>query len=185
MKIIISLILLISSTAVSSACLETSAKSIGIKFTAYKTQLKLGVSGKFTNKTLAKEAKGSTWQEATLNNMLTIDASQIDSGDKSRDKKISKFFFENKKLSATITHISEKKNQLTMTVVMNGKSKKKIKMNYKYIENTLEAVGYVDAFDFSMNKQLKALNKACFAKHEGKTWSDVKIEFSTRFGRCK
>jgi hypothetical protein len=114
MKFLISLSLLLSSSLVYSACLETSAEKIMVKFTAYKTPLKLGVSGKFTKKTLLKKAKGASWSEATLNNSLTIDASEIDTGDKARDKKISTFFFENKTLKATISRISEKKNQLTM-----------------------------------------------------------------------
>lgn len=156
-----------------------------VKFTAFKTPLKLGVSGKFTSKTLAKPAKGASWSEATLNNTITIDASEIDSGDKARDKKIAKFFFENKKLEATITRVSTKKKQLTMKVLMNGKMVKKVLMTYTFKNNKLMASGFVDAFDFGMNKQLAALNKACFAKHEGKTWSDVKIDMVAEFGSCK
>jgi len=93
MKIILSLLLLLTSTSVYSACLESSADKIGIKFKAYKTPLKLGVGGKFTDIKLTSDAKGNSWQEATLNNTLVINTSKIDSGDKGRDKKISKFFF--------------------------------------------------------------------------------------------
>ena len=185
MKFLISLSLLLSSSLVYSACLETSAEKIMVKFTAYKTPLKLGVSGKFTKKSLLKKAKGSTWLEATLNNTLTMDASEIDTGDKARDKKISKFFFENKTLKATISRVSEKKKQLTMNVLMNGKLVKKVLMTYSFKNNKLSAAGYVDALDFGMNKQLSALNKACLAKHEGKTWSDVKIDLVADFGSCQ
>ncbi len=185
MKSILALLFLLSSTAVSSACLESSSDKIGVKFTAYKTPLKLGVAGNFTSLKLTKEAKGKTWKEATLNNTLIIDASKISTGDKSRDKKISKFFFENKKLDATITRISEKKKQLTLTVQMNSNTVKKIKMKYKFANNKLTAVGHIDALDFGMAKNLRAINKACLAKHEGKTWSDVQIELSAMYGNCK
>lgn len=185
MKLLVSLVFFLSSSLVYSACLETSADKIMVKFTAYKTPLKLGVSAKFPSKTLAKKATGKTWSEATLNNSLTIDTSKIDSGDKGRDRKIAKFFFENKELEATITRISEKKKQLTLKVLMNGKLVKKVLMSYSFENNKLVAGGYVDALDFGMNKQLAALNKVCFAKHEGKTWSDVKIDLAADFGSCK
>lgn len=185
MKSILALLFLLSSTAVSSACLESSSDKIAVKFTAYKTPLKLGVSGNFTSLKLTKSAKGKNWKEATLGNTLIIDASQISTGDKARDKKISKFFFENKKLDATITNISEKKKQLTLSVQMNSTTVKKVKMTYKFAGNKLTAVGHIDALDFGMAKNLKAINKACLAKHEGKTWSDVQIEFSAQYGSCK
>lgn len=185
MKIIVSLLFLTLSTSVFSACLETSAEKMEVKFEAYKTPLKIGVGAKFSDIKLEKKAQGKDWKEATIGNTLTIDASNIDSGDKSRDKKISKFFFNNQKLTAVVTRVSEKKKQLTMTVTMNGKTLKKVRMNYNYGYNTLEATGFVDALDFKMSKNLKAINKACFAKHEGKTWSDVKISFKANFGRCK
>lgn len=185
MKFISFLGALLLSTSVYSACLETNAEKIEVKFEAYKMPLKIGVGAKLPGLSLDKKASGKTWMEATKGRVLTIDASKVDSGDKGRDKKIAKFFFENKKMTAVITNISEKKKQLTMKVTMNGKTLKKVKMNYNYGYNTLEATGYVDVLDFGMAKQLKALNKACFAKHEGKTWSDVKIFLKANFGRCK
>jgi hypothetical protein len=185
MKFLLSLVFLLSSNLVYSACLETSAGKIMVKFTAFKTPLKLGVSGKFPSKSLARTAKGDNWIEATLKNTITIDASKIDTGDKPRDKKIAKFFFENKKLEATVTNVSTKKKQLILRVLMNGKVLKKVLMSYTFKNNKLMAQGHVDAFDFGMNKQLAALNKACFAKHEGKTWSDVKINMVAEFGSCK
>ncbi len=185
MKFLLSLVFLLSSSLVYSACLETSADKIMVKFTAYKTPLKLGVSGTFPKKTLAKAAKGDSWDKATLNNKITIDASEIETGDKARDKKIAKFFFENKSLEATVTRISEKKKQLTLAVTMNGKMVKKVLMTYTFKNNKLMASGHVDALDFAMNKQLAALNKACLAKHEGKTWSDVQIDLAATFGSCK
>lgn len=185
MKILLSLVLLLSSSLVYSACLETSSDKMTVMFTAYKTPLKLGVKAKFSKMSLAKPAKGASWSEATLNNTLTIDGSGIDSGDKARDKKIASFFFQNKKLEATITRISTKKKQLTMKVLMNGKLVKKVLMTYHFKNNVLNAKGNLDVFDFGMNKQLAALNRACLAKHEGKTWSDVTVNLKAVFGNCK
>lgn len=181
----LALFLFLFSTIAEAVCLQTSAENMTISFEAYKTPLKIGVGAKLPAISFKEKAQGKNWMEATISKSIIIDASKIDSGDKARDKKIAKFFFKNAKINAVVTKIDEKKKQLTMTIVMNEKTRKNVLMNYTYTNNTLKAHGYVDAFDFGMSENIKALNKACFAKHSGKTWSDVKIALEANFKRCK
>ena len=67
---------------------------------------------------------------------------------------------------------------------MNGKTLD-IPLSYEYKNRKLSAKGVIDVFDFAMSDELAALNKACFALHEGKTWSDVAIGIDAEFTSCK
>jgi hypothetical protein len=42
------------------------------------------------------------------------------------------------------------------------------------------ATGVIDILDFSAGDALSSINKACSDLHEGKTWSDVTIGFTTK-----
>jgi hypothetical protein len=57
---------------------------------------------------------------------------------------------------------------------MNGITRD-LPMQYHVEGETLEAVGYIDMFDFALNKAHASINKACYDLHSGKTWSDVKV----------
>ena len=63
-------------------------------------------------------------------------------------------------------------------VTMNGMHQT-VPMTFHYEKGVLQAEGVIDLFDFSANKALSAINKACYDLHEGKTWNDVVIGFST------
>ena len=71
-----------------------------------------------------------------------------------------------------------KTGTLIAEITMNGITKK-VPLNYTFDQGTLTANGTIDLFDFSANKALQSITKACFAKHQGKTWNDVSIGFST------
>jgi hypothetical protein len=60
-----------------------------------------------------------------------------------------------------------------------NKITKKVPMKYSYSDSVFSAKGVIDVFDFSANKALSSINKACFDAHQGKTWNDVTIAFST------
>ncbi|EQC52413.1 YceI-like domain protein, partial [Bacteriovorax sp. DB6_IX] len=98
-----------------------------------------------------------------------------------RDKKIVDNFFRDVKISGKVTAI--KKNMLITEMVMKGK-KVKVPMKYTLEGSKLSATGTIDVFDFMMHSNLDAINKACKALHEGKTWNDVNIELKTDLTSC-
>jgi opacity protein-like surface antigen len=174
-------------TAAAAECVRGSTQDLTVTWTGFKTPHKVGVKGQL----VALKAKGPTqaksWQELVLGQQLTLkaDGKGINTGDKVRDGKIAKFFFENQKIKAQVVSIDEKKKHLTLHVTLNGHTLENVGLIYKFSDGILRAKGHIDVLDFMMHKQLKALNKACFAKHEGKTWSDVAIGFTHTFSACK
>ncbi len=151
-----------------------------VKFTAFKTYAKIGVSGVF-NKVAVKSTKANNVKSLLSNAVATIDTSSVNSGNKGRDiKLVSKFFdVQNvKNIKATLSNVQDK--SLTATISMNGKTLA-IPMSYTVKGNVVKAKGTIDLADFSMIPSLKSLNKACYVLHKGKTWQDVVIYFSIEY----
>ena len=82
-----------------------------------------------------------------------------------------------KSIDANIVDLEKTASIVKVEVVMNG-VKKIVPMRYVYSNGKFEAKGYIDLFDFQASKALSSINKACFEKHQGKTWNDVEIGFS-------
>jgi len=151
-----------------------------VKFTAFKTYAKKGVSGIF-NKVAVKSIKANNVKSLLSNTIATIDTSSVNSGNKGRDiKLVNKFFaVQNvKNIKATLSNVQDK--SLTATISMNGKTLA-IPMSYTVKGNIINAKGTIDLTDFSMIPSLKSLNKACYVLHKGKTWRDVVIYFSIEY----
>ena len=159
---------------------------VEVKWTAYKTPKKLGVSGKFKKLGLSGKKEGESLSKILSGTKFNIDPTSIASGDKTRDEKIAKFFFSNlegKNLTGSIVEMG--KGVVVLDLKMNGVSKK-VPLAYRIKRNKFLADGYLDILDFSMNNSLKAINEACAALHEGKTWSDVKVALEFSFKKdCK
>lgn len=184
MKFLISFLLLQSISY--AACLKTSSSDIQINWKAFKTPLKVGVGGTFKKVTFDSKLEGSSIKSIVEKAKFTVDSSTVFTKNPGRDVKIAKFFFSTMDNGSKIVGevVKFKKKTVVVKFMMNGKSVE-VPMNYKIANNQLKASGTIDVLDFSMNDELAALNKACFAKHEGKTWNDVDIEISAKFMKCK
>jgi polyisoprenoid-binding protein YceI len=151
------------------------AKNVEIDWKAYKTPLKIGVSGTF-DKVLVK-AKNRDSKEAFFHSAnITIDTSSINSKNSARDAKLVGSFFEVqdvKEIKAEVVQL--KKDTLTVAITMNSITKD-IPLKVDLEDDELEAKGYIDLADFQMLPSLKSINQACFDLHKGKTWQDVAIE---------
>ena len=148
-----------------------------VKFTAFKTYAKKGVSGVFDTVALSNK-KADDVKSLLLNAAVDINTASVNSGNKGRDAKLVNAFFnvQNvKHIQAKIVKVEE--NSLTVAISMNGKTLN-IPMSYSVKNNTVTAKGVIDLADFTMLPSLKSLNKACYARHQGKTWQDVDIFFS-------
>lgn len=137
-----------------------------LKWTAFKTPDKVGVSGTF------KDVKME-------GNRFVINTASVSSGDASRDEKLKKYFFENLTNMEIIGTFGLLKEQvLPVIITMNGMEKT---VYFKYSEEGSKAYfkGKIDIVnDFMGNIALEALNKACYDLHAGKTWSEVDLEVS-------
>ncbi|OUR96594.1 hypothetical protein A9Q84_09615 [Halobacteriovorax marinus] len=184
MKFLISFLLLQSITF--AACLETTTKDIQVKWTAFKTPEKVGVGGTFKKVKFASKLKGDSITSVIKKAKFSIDSSSVFTKNSARDMKISKFFFkpmmDGAKIEGEVVSMNAKK--VVVLFKMNKKSVK-VPLNYTVSNNELKASGTLDVLDFSLNSQLAALNKACFAKHKGKTWSDVDVVLMAKFKKCK
>lgn len=171
-------------------CTLAQEGSVTVSWKAYKTPLKVGVGGIFDKVAYTPAAKeGKNFKEILVGSTVTIEEASVNSKNKGRDTKLVQFFFNNMKgaeISAKIVGIKAdprvkgkpKTGIFTTEITMNGITKT-VPMHYIFDQGTLKADGVIDLFDFQASPALAALNKACFEKHQGKTWNDVTISFST------
>ncbi len=175
-------------------CTYKQASTIKVAWKAYKTPLKVGVGGTFNKVTYhPKKRVGSSLSDILTGSTVEIDETSINSGNKGRDIKLVKFFFEkmkDDKIKGEIISVKaddkEPTHGLILTqITLNGISKK-VPMKYSLKDGKLSAEGVIDIFDFSGSDALSSLNKACFEKHQGKTWNDITINFTADIDKeCK
>ena len=171
-------------------CTLSQEGSFIVTWQAFKTPSKVPVSGSF-DKVIYKAAKaeGINFKEIFTGSSVLIDKVSVNTKNKGRDAKLVQFFFnmiKGENIQAKILSVKsdprvkgKPKTGLFVTeVTMNGITKT-VPMHFRFFKGTLSAEGVIDLFDFQANTALSELNKACFEKHEGKTWNDVKIGFTT------
>lgn len=186
--IIFSLSFLFSSIAIAQQAEEKKceyilrANSVLVKWTAYKTPSKVGVGGSFSKVTMQGQQKGETILQIVRHSQFEIDATSLNTRDKTRDLKISKSFFETMKdgpiIRGKVTAIKEQ--LLEFDLKMNGVTVS-VPMAFNFNRGTFKATGVIDVLDFTMLSGLKALTKVCSEKHKKKTWNDVNIEVFAKF----
>ena len=156
------------------------ATGIDVEFKAFKTPLKIGVKGGFDKIALHSKEAG-TLQDMLLGTSVVIDTASVNSKNPGRDKKLVHSFFNVQgvaKIEAKIVKVDSK--VLTVAITMNGKTLD-IPMKYEDEDKEIEAEGVIDLADFGMLPSLKAINKACYEMHQGKTWQDVELEFELKY----
>ena len=167
-------------------CNFSQPTDVDVTWKAFKTPMKLGVGGHFTNVNF----KSSTPKATDLNTLLagstvTIDVASVDSKNQGRDVKLLNEFFKKMSgegISAKVISLQKNKEArktgiATVEVTMNSVSRK-VPMKYAFQDGKLSANGVIDLLDFNAATALKSINTSCFALHKGKTWSDVNIGFT-------
>ena len=156
------------------------ATGVDVEFKAFKTPLKIGVKGGFDEVELHSK-KADTLKDMLLGTSVTIDTTSVNSKNPGRDKKLVQNFFKVQgvdTIKAKIVKVDTK--VLIVAVTMNGKTLD-VPMKYEDEHHEIEAEGVIDLADFGMIPSLKAINKACYDKHQGKTWQDVELEFELEY----
>lgn len=186
MKNLINLLIafnLILPTLADDSCLELEGLPI-VSWVAFKTPQKIGVKGQFNSVEKTGKNKASSLEDLLLNQSVVLKPEDISTNNPARDKKIKDYFFgkmEASKVLATIKNVSKK--AISIELILNGR-KKLVPLAYELKNQTLKANGHIDVLDFSLLDALSAINKACFALHEGKTWSHVEINLEQKFKSC-
>lgn len=177
MKIIVLVLTSFITTSYGKDCeFSHNNKKSTVKWTAYKTLKKIGVSGTFS------EIKFSAKKSNSVKNLLQsasfhIKTESVESKNAARDVKIAKFFFSTMNGGPFITGKVTKveKDKVIIALTMNGVTKV-IRANYQLNNQQLFIKSQIDVLDFAMRSEHKALGRACESKHEGKTWTTVDLE---------
>lgn len=190
-KILLLLLTFFSFSHGATGCVLVQPKNINVTWKAYKTFSKLPVAGEFTSVTYTPAAlEGKNFRELFVGSKVSIDVSKINTDHTDRDKTLVKMFFsllKTKTIEATITDIKKtdthekgkpRTGTIDVKITMNEKTLI-IPMQYVYTKGKFDATGTIDLFDFSANDALASINKSCYDLHNGKTWNDVTIGFST------
>lgn len=179
------------------SCILSQDGGVSVSWEAYKTPQKVGVGGVFDKVTYtAIVAEGNNFNEILVGSSVIIETSSVNTKHESRDKTLVDFFFKqmnNPQIKAKIVDIKSDKRmrgkpktgEMSVEITMNGTTKT-VPMKYIFDNGDLSAKGNIDLLDFSANKALDAISKACYDLHEGKTWSDISIGFATKikFALC-
>ena len=189
-KILLSMITM-ASLSYGNGCVLVQADDINVTWKAYKTLAKLGVAGAFKDVTYHPNKKeGKNFKELFVGSKVTIDVTKVDTKNSGRDKTLVESFFSKlagKGIVGEIVAIKADKSEngkrayhgrVDVNLTMNEHTLI-IPMHYNYKAGHFEAKGDIDLFDFGANGALSSLNKSCFDLHQGKTWNDVTIGFST------
>ncbi len=166
------------------ACLQLQQDSLKLTWAGYKTALKTPVKGSFKEITYAGKTQGKDVKELLNGAVLNIGLLTPSSGDVARDVNLKNNFFKiiGDKATARVTKVDAKHAWVALQM---GEKTVEVVLEYELDDGELEMEGTLDIFDFALHDALAALNKACRALHEGKTWNDVAIEVEANVTPCK
>jgi len=166
-------------------------KQSTVKWTGFKTNDKVAVSGTFGAVQVSNTKKGTTPEEVLQGAQVRVVVSSIDSGLEERDGKLKMILFGAMENTSDIYGVINFKGGKTyITFTLNNLSKE-YEVQSKFENNIFTINTTVNLAHFNANAAVDALNKACEDLHKGadgitKTWSEVEIEgqieFSEEFG---
>ena len=160
-------------------------KDVEVKWKAFKTPARIGVGGTFGNIKLS--AMPDKTQKGLLEGAkVVIETASVDTKNAGRDAKLVKSFFKVQgvdRIEAVVTEVRD--GSVDVNVTMNGISRI-VPMKSEWDGDEVEADGWIDLADFKMLPSLRAINKACYDKHAGKTWQEVELKFELKtYKKCK
>jgi len=181
----LALSLLLGLTLAQADCTFTQSGGVDVTWKAFKTPMKAGVGGHFTDVSYKGAHQNAKDLQALLTgSSVSIAVASVDSNNKGRDEKLLNAFFKQMAgpdIAATVRSLKSDSGAdtgiVTVAVVMNGVTRD-VPMKYSYADNILSASGVIDLADFKAQAALESINTACYDLHQGKTWSDVEIGFT-------
>lgn len=169
-----------SSFAAKKCSYTVSSKDTRVRWTGYKTPAKAGVSGGFSHISITGIKPATKARDALVGTKFAIKSASASSGDQVRDVRIYTLLLGGAEAMIKGEFAGIKNKHMLFKVTLNGVTRV-VPMSYTIEEGankaSVKGTGYIDLIDFSLGSKLAEFNKACFVKHEGKSWSDVKIKF--------
>lgn len=176
LKMIVAIVLLFS--FIGAGAYEVDG-DLEVKWTGFKTEKKVGVSGTFNDIKLNIK-KSSNFAQFLKSAKVKIASASLESGLVSRNNSIVSTLFSlstSKEITGTISKVNSANKTLTLSLIMN-KVAKKVPMTYVVKDSKIVAKGKIDILSFDMKKPFELFAKECFTLHEGKSYTDVNIEFT-------
>jgi polyisoprenoid-binding protein YceI len=170
---------LLSITLVSSLCAYELNGDLGVKWTGFKTEKKLPVSGTFNSIKLEIKSSDNLSDFLKSSNVL-IQTNSIESKNPERNNNMTSTLFalaSAEVIEGNISDVNEDEKTLILNVTMNEVTNP-VRMDYIIENGNIVASGGIDILDFSMQNSYMAFAKKCAVLHENKSFSDVDIEFT-------
>ncbi len=153
-----------------------------VGWTAFKTPAKAGVKGNFDSvKFIPSSKMAKNVKDFLVGAKIEIATASVNTKNKGRDATLVEFFFNKlagSKITGKVTSVDTKKSIIIVDLNMNGITRA-TPLKYSLDHGKLSATGHIDILDFQANSALASISKQCFDLHQGKTWNDVDIRFST------
>ncbi len=156
-----------------AGCVYTyNGESTKVKWTAYKTTAKVGVSGVFT-----QMGSDAPQKETSVPNMLNggrfeIQTTSINSENEERDGKIREFFFGSMANPLSVrgelnnAKGDDESGTLSITLSIND-SKQMLEARYSVDDTYLDITTQMRLPEIGLGDAAKAMNKACYELHKG------------------
>lgn len=158
--------------------------SLNVKWTAFKTTEKVGVSGSFDTISVNGIQTSNSATEMFANADFSIPVSSINSSNPDRDKKILEHFFgtmvETSTLNGKVLGMTD--SDCSVLINMNGVADTCV-FNLSKNDTAVSLVGVIELANWNALQSANALNTVCFDLHKGadgvsKLWPDVKLEIT-------
>ena len=153
-----------------------------VKWTGYKTEKKVPVSGTF-NEIKLDISKNENFEDFLKSAKVKINTLTFDSGLEVRNKSIITTLFSLKsseEIRGVIKNVNTSSKTLILNLTMN-EVKKDVFLSYEVKNGMLIAKGLIDILDYSLDESFAKFAKECFILHQGKSYSEVNIEFVLPF----
>ena len=170
---------LLSFSLVSSLSAYELNGDLGVKWTGFKTEKKLPVSGTFNDIKIDIKASPNLSDFLTSANVI-IKTSSFESKNPGRNESIVSTLFalpSAEVIEGNILEVNEDDKSLILNVTMNEVTNP-VRMDYTIENGNIVAIGNIDVLDFLMENSFMDFAEKCAALHENKSFSDVDIEFT-------
>lgn len=174
------------STAEKACPLVLVDTSVAVKWTAYKTTERLGVSGTFDIVKVGGVVKAETAEEALGNATFEIPVSSVNSANPDRDKKIFEHFFSTMANTEMLQgKVLETGADAWKVVLKMNDLKDTLTFEFSQEGDVVNLIGALDVAKWNALASVDSLNQVCFDLHKGadgvsKLWPDVKLEISAQ-----
>lgn len=164
--------------------------SAAVRWTAFKTNDKVGVGGQFDVVNVTAGEKSTKITEVLETIKFNISTSSTNTANADRDKKIVEHFFNTMEstdiILGQVKSATGDNNSGTCVFYLTlNNVEKEVTLDYTVKDDVITLTGEIDMTDFGAESAVEAINKACEALHTGadgvsKTWPNVELAIEAK-----